>query len=251
MQTNLTDILSGLEGLKTKDAFKRKLDQTFADMGFNRFCYLGVKGDLSREPSTKRTADDAIFLTNVPTAWTDHYLENSFQDDDPIIKESMSARLPFNWSERHKPAIRSHREEVVINDGLDFGIRRGFTVPIHGPSGEMGIMSLYSDLADKQFLKAVHSAQHDLHVLSMHFHDAVQKTLAYGESIPKPIPLTDREVEILRWTAIGKTAWEIGSILHISERTVNFHLQNLMGKLGVHNKTHAAAKAMTFGLIQA
>ena len=71
------------------------------------------------------------------------------------------------------------------------------------------------------------------------------------ENIPKPIPLTDREVEILRWTAIGKTAWEIGSILKISERTVNFHLQNLMGKFGVHNKTHAAAKAMSIGLIHA
>jgi DNA-binding CsgD family transcriptional regulator len=83
----------------------------------------------------------------------------------------------------------------------------------------------------------------------MYLHDAIQKALAVNEDIPKPIPLTEREVEILQWTAIGKTAWEIGSILKISERTVNFHLQNLMGKLGVHNKTHAAAKAMSFGLI--
>jgi DNA-binding CsgD family transcriptional regulator len=251
MQTDLTDILSGLASLNSKDAFQQKLDRTFRDFGFNLYCYVGVKGDLSREPSSTRSPDDAIFLTNVPTTWTDRYLEQNYQDDDPIIRECLAARLPLKWTERIKSSVRSDREDMVLADALDFGIRRGFTVPIHGPGGEMGIMSLYSDLTDASFMRALQATQHDLHVMSIHFHDAVQKTLASGESIPKPIPLTEREVEILRWTAIGKTAWEIGSILKISERTVNFHLQNLMGKLGVHNKTHAAAKAMSFGLIHA
>jgi len=112
-------------------------------------------------------------------------------------------------------------------------------------------MSLYSDLPDREFLKSTDAKKFDLHTISIYLHDALQRTLATVASAPKPIPLTEREVEILRWTAIGKTAWEIGSILKISERTVNFHLQNVMGKLGVHNKTHAAAKAMSFGLIHA
>jgi DNA-binding CsgD family transcriptional regulator len=251
MHTDLSDVLCDLGALKSKDAFKRKLDRTFASFGFNLYCYVGIKGDLGREPSSTRSADDAIFLTNVPVTWTDRYLEQSYQDDDPIIRECLASRLPLKWTEQLKTQVRSDREDMVLADALDFGIRRGLTVPIHGPGGELGIMSLYSDLSDREFLQAVQTTQHDLHVMSIHFHDAVQRTLAYGEQIPKPIPLTDREVEILRWTASGKTAWEIGSILKISERTVNFHLQNLMGKLGVHNKTHAAAKAMSFGLIQA
>ena len=65
----------------------------------------------------------------------------------------------------------------------------------------------------------------------------------------RPTSLTDREVEILRWTIDGKTAWEVAQILKITERTVNFHLQNVMSKFGVHNKTHAAAIAMSFGLL--
>lgn len=251
MNTDLTDILSDLGSLNSKDAFKRKLDRTFRDFGFNLYCYVGIKGDVSREPSTTRTPDDSIFLTNVPVSWTERYLEQSYQDDDPIIRECLSKRLPMPWTERLKKDVRSDREDMVLTDALDFGIRRGLTVPIHGPGGELGIMSLYSDMNDAAFMKALQVKQHDLHVMSIHFHDAVQRKLASGESIPKPIPLTEREVEILRWTAIGKTAWEIRSILKISERTVNFHLQNLMGKLGVHNKTHAAAKAMSFGLIHA
>jgi DNA-binding CsgD family transcriptional regulator len=249
MISTVADILSDLDTLTCEQDFKHKLERTFRDYGFNLFCYLGIKGDLGREPSGKRSDDDAIFLTNVPIGWTDRYLEQSYQDDDPIIRDCMAGRLPLSWTEKLRGRARSAREAAMMSDAIDFGIRRGFTVPIHGPGGELGIMSLYSDLPDREFLKAMDAARYDLHTVSLYMHDAVQKTLARGDSIPKPIPLTEREVEILQWTAIGKTAWEIGSILKISERTVNFHLQNLMGKLGVHNKTHAAAKAMSFGLI--
>jgi DNA-binding CsgD family transcriptional regulator len=249
MTASVADILSDLDTLTCQQDFKHKLDSTFRAFGFNLFCYLGLKGDATRDPLAKPREEDVIFLTNVPVGWTDHYLEENYQDDDPIIKECLTQRLPVSWTEKRKAQTRSSREAAVLADAFDFGIRRGFTVPIHGPAGELGIMSLYSDLSDREFLKSTDVGRYEIHTVSMYLHDAIQKALAVNEDIPKPIPLTEREVEILQWTAIGKTAWEIGSILKISERTVNFHLQNLMGKLGVHNKTHAAAKAMSFGLI--
>src|SRR6185312_7240148 len=91
--------------------------------------------------------------------------------------------------------------------------------------------------------------KYDAQVVAYHFHDAVQRKLKTALEVPLPVPLTDREVEILRWTVAGKTAWEIGGILKISERTVNFHIQNVMEKFGVHSKTHAAAKAMGLGFL--
>ncbi|WP_081469911.1 LuxR C-terminal-related transcriptional regulator [Burkholderia oklahomensis] len=51
------------------------------------------------------------------------------------------------------------------------------------------------------------------------------------------------------WTAEGKTVSEISSILRLSVRNVNFHIQNVVGKLGATNKTHALAKATLAGLI--
>ena len=110
------------------------------------------------------------------------------------------------------------------------------------------MLSLYSQLSDKEFLQVTDSTKYDAQVIAFHFHDAVRRAFIADQNIPLPIPLTEREVEILRWTAAGKTAWEIGGILKISERTVNFHIQNVMEKFGVHNKTHAAAKAMGMGL---
>jgi DNA-binding CsgD family transcriptional regulator len=63
------------------------------------------------------------------------------------------------------------------------------------------------------------------------------------------ITMTLREKEVLRWTAEGKTANEIGQILAVSERTVNFHISNVVTKLGASNKTQAAVKAATLGML--
>jgi DNA-binding CsgD family transcriptional regulator len=62
--------------------------------------------------------------------------------------------------------------------------------------------------------------------------------------------LTPREVEVLQWTAIGKTMGEIGEIIGISEKTVQVHVYNAMKKLGVYSKAAATAKAVLFGLLR-
>jgi LuxR family quorum sensing-dependent transcriptional regulator len=56
--------------------------------------------------------------------------------------------------------------------------------------------------------------------------------------------LTAREVEVLTWVARGKSAWEVGEILHIAKRTVDEHVQTAVRKLGAVNRTHAVALAM-------
>jgi DNA-binding CsgD family transcriptional regulator len=55
-------------------------------------------------------------------------------------------------------------------------------------------------------------------------------------------PLTSREAECLRWVAEGKTDVEVGKILHISPRTVRFHINNAKIKLGVATRIQAVAK---------
>lgn len=55
------------------------------------------------------------------------------------------------------------------------------------------------------------------------------------------INLTKKETEIMVWVTRGKTSFEIGKILEITERTVKFHLSNVYSKLGVCNRAQAAA----------
>ena len=54
--------------------------------------------------------------------------------------------------------------------------------------------------------------------------------------------LSERELEIMEWVALGKTNPEIGCILNISEFTVKNHLKSIFGKLDVTNRAQAAAK---------
>ncbi|MGO9424895.1 MAG: response regulator [Steroidobacteraceae bacterium] len=67
---------------------------------------------------------------------------------------------------------------------------------------------------------------------------------------PKRVGLREREVETLTWAARGKTFAEIGTILGLSKRTVEFHLENARRKLGVATRTQALVKAATGNLIQ-
>jgi DNA-binding NarL/FixJ family response regulator len=63
-------------------------------------------------------------------------------------------------------------------------------------------------------------------------------------------PLTQREQDVLEQIVRGKSNKEIGVALEISEATVKTHINNLLGKLGVEDRTQAATAAIQRGLVQ-
>lgn len=62
-------------------------------------------------------------------------------------------------------------------------------------------------------------------------------------------PLSERELEILRRIAVGNSNKEIAVQLFITEGTVKNHVTNILGKLGVRDRTQAALRAREMGLI--
>lgn len=77
-------------------------------------------------------------------------------------------------------------------------------------------------------------------------HVAIRRLQGWEEALPQ---LSEREQEVLRWAALGKTSWDISMILRISERTVHFHLQQAARKLKVSGRRAACARAIALGLI--
>jgi DNA-binding CsgD family transcriptional regulator len=63
------------------------------------------------------------------------------------------------------------------------------------------------------------------------------------------IRLTDRETEVLQWSAAGKSSWEIGQIIQCTEAGVNYHFCNIRRKFGVSSRWTAVVKALEQGLI--
>lgn len=63
------------------------------------------------------------------------------------------------------------------------------------------------------------------------------------------LPLTARELEVLHWAMLGKTAGETADILGIRTRTVTFHIGNILQRLGCTSKHQAVLKAVELGLL--
>lgn len=63
-------------------------------------------------------------------------------------------------------------------------------------------------------------------------------------------PLTPREAESVLWVAAGKTAWEAGRILRVTEHTLSAHARSAATKLGASNRAHLVARAFVRGILE-
>jgi LuxR family quorum sensing-dependent transcriptional regulator len=81
--------------------------------------------------------------------------------------------------------------------------------------------------------------------MSLAAHNRVRGLLRLGPTVQHA--LTPREREVLRWMAVGKTAWEIGEILDIAEVTVNTHISAAQRKLNAVNRASTIVNAIRAG----
>lgn len=83
-----------------------------------------------------------------------------------------------------------------------------------------------------------------------YIHEKIKDLERHNRFYPNIPQLTKRELEILKWAAIGKTAFETSCIVNLAERTVVYHLTNIMKKFKCSNKGQAVAFALTHKVIQ-
>lgn len=78
--------------------------------------------------------------------------------------------------------------------------------------------------------------------------DELQGTEPQSEE-PRPAPLSERQLDVLRLVAVGANASQIAAELSISEATVRTHVKHILDRLGAHNRAHAVALAIAQGLL--
>ncbi|TGN75043.1 LuxR family transcriptional regulator [Bradyrhizobium yuanmingense] len=152
------------------------------------------------------------------------------------------------WEQLAKEYVLQACEQRILEEARQAGLKHGISVPLFGPAGRLSMVSFAScfDDADPEG----HVVR--LKALAWHFHIAFAEIAKPSNSAcDSKVSLSEREKDCLRWVAKGKSSWEIGKILNISENTVNFHLKNAIRKLGTTNRAHAIAKAIRLGLISA
>ncbi len=208
-------------------------------LGFDNFIYA------LRVP-TYFSDSKLVLIDGYPATWVDHYFQQSYQTVDPVMGYCAKHIVPIQWQDL-KPATDGLGKRMM-NEAGDFGLKSGITMPVHSPRGEMGILSFTVNHNTKQALEVTQNALPYVQLLAGYLHESVRRVFGLIDDVDSP-QLTSREQECLRWVADGKTSWEIAHLLNVTERTVNFHLNNVMLKLDVCSRQHAVGKAAFQGLI--
>jgi DNA-binding CsgD family transcriptional regulator len=183
---------------------------------------------------------------NFPSCWRDRYFERKYYEIDPVVRRTPTLSGPFLWDQLADRYQLQPGEQMVLHESREAGLKHGVSVPLFGPWGRVSVVSFASRFNDADPL---HQMSH-LNALAWQFHVAfADMARPEDNSIPK-VELSWRERDCLRWTAEGKSSWNIGMILNISENTVNFHIKSAMRKLGTTSRTEAVVKAIRLSLIE-
>ncbi|MEM4990733.1 LuxR family transcriptional regulator [Collimonas sp. H4R21] len=184
-----------------------------------------------------------IALNNYPVDWQQRYAQQEYVKIDPTVTHGKRSTLPLVWSHRDSIVNASFWEDARLH-----GLHAGWAQSRYDARGISGLLNL-SRTDDSVSSEKLRETAWKLSWLIDVVHEGLSRLLI-RKHLPEALnDLTAREIEVLRWTADGKTSGEIGNIMGISDRTVNFHISNTLKKFNTTNKTAAAAKAVMFGLL--
>jgi len=177
-----------------------------------------------------------LMLNNYPDEW------QNYLAIDPSVAHALSSVKPITWNDELFKDRREFQE-----DAQSHGLKHGWAQPVN--DGRICALVSFARSESPLGSKELH-ANYENQVWLAHAIHTFMETEVINKKFPEmTVSLTLRESEVLKWTAEGKTAEEVGVILSISTRTVHFHVSNVMTKLNAYNKTSATIKAVKLGLI--
>ncbi|MER9925606.1 LuxR C-terminal-related transcriptional regulator [Mesorhizobium sp. M0048] len=135
--------------------------------------------------------------------------------------------------------------DVIFDEAAMFGLRAGVTVPSHGPNGKLAMMSFAQSSSYDMPRKIVKY----LELSAFNFRLVIEKYEASRRVDQEVHCLSAREKECIIWISRGRSSFVIGTILGISENTVNFHIKKAMNKLNCTSRTAAVVKALKLGIV--
>ncbi|MEY8201279.1 MAG: autoinducer binding domain-containing protein [Colwellia sp.] len=231
-------IFDQIEAIQTAPSLIKLVDiveSNIQALGFEYFSY-------GHRAHTPVAAPKLELINNYPSAWSAKYQEESYFEQDPTILHALKTTAPLVWTEDTFSQSTKLKE-----DAASFGIEFGWSQATRSTSG-VSMLTLVrpsTPLSDNE----IRSNTPNLMWFTQTLNEALEKFIIESPLTAPEVSLTNREAEVIRWTADGKTSYDISVILGIAERTVNFHLNNVMVKLNSHNKISATVKAMVLCLI--
>ena len=225
---------------RTREEFRAEVLRFTRSVGFETVSAMTV---VDRGPGHS----EFITVDNTPQTYIDSFRDPTLGRRDPVMQHCRRNSVPIVWDQA----------TYVANGAADiwehqaaFGYTTGIAMALHLPEGRHFLLGVDRDQPLPEDPTELQRVVADLQLFAVHAQDAAMRILVPPALQPERPALTPRELETLRWTMDGKTAWEVGTILGISERTAVLHINNAMHKLGCVNKHQAVLKALRLGLIQ-
>ena len=218
-----------------------RLQTAAQGLGFDKVLFAVI-------PQPKVSVADIYLRSNYPDQWREHYDRNNLRAADPTVEYCFKSSSPFVWMPQ---SFKTPEQQNLYEEAASFGLKVGVTLPIRGVGGEIGMLTCVRDEnPGPAFLKDLGQNLGGLSLLRDVAFDSLHQYVHASATPAEEAPvLTAREFDCLRWMCAGKTAWEIGRILSISEAGVNFHITNLRTKFGVSRRNDVVIKALRMGLI--
>ena len=191
----------------------------------------------------------SIHLTTAGPDWSTRYAKFSYHAIDPRIIGTNGRHVPIIWDATRNQA--DWRVRAFLDHAGHFGIRSGVAISLR--DARVGRVVIAWDSAtsavDGERKAMLERSLGTLTLLAGSLHEAMLlHCLSTLGRIPPPT-LTGRERECIMLAAHGMTSGDIGVKLGITERTVNFHFGNIIGKLGVLNRSEAIARAVVHNIV--
>lgn len=186
---------------------------------------------------------------NFPSEWNARYYERGYWKIDPAFMGALQGRVPARWSEI-RYCENEARPRLILEEAKEFGLADGWTIPIFQINGYRAAFSICAETLDDDprllpIIRMMAIFTHGKILNVRQVPDLSPGALATGDGA-RPSP---REVECLKWVAAGKSDWEIGEILEISDRTVHKHVESAKFRYGVPTRLQAVVCALRQGVI--
>ena len=180
-----------------------------------------------------------VLATNRPRRWTETYLARGLHKTSPIARHLVRQTRPYAWSEITVGRTLAPVERDVMEHARAHGLREGFVVPLRAEIGSTAFVSFAGPS-----LELTGPLRDRLGRIANALYAEIERT---RPDIPR---LSPREAEIIRWIADGKSDWQIGQILAISAKTVNYHVENVKRKFAVATRLQAVVRAVRCGYVK-
>ncbi|NCT83936.1 MAG: LuxR family transcriptional regulator [Comamonadaceae bacterium] len=222
-------------------SFRQGLIDFAHDLDFGLIA--GVLAFQHRGPGAKT---EYVTVSNTPSAFLEAFNDASNAKRDPVHQHVMRNAAPLIYDQSlYVKADAGDLWEMQA----PFGYRTGLAVSVHMPGYRRFLLGVDREKALPKDAVRLNRMIADLQLLAVHAQDAAARLLLSSKGMDNRPKLSARQLEILKLTMEGKSAWVVGSILGISENTVNYHMKQLFKELDVSSKPHAVLKVMELGLL--